>query len=154
MSSVSQPSGMPSITVRPSPEEKRLFAALAAKRGISESTLALIAIRSLIRDNFPNGLAFDDPAPVSDPAPTASPFGCVQATSVQSRNGRRRDECDRRSTWRCSCAAVISNPPLATVELDALKQAVFVLARYGTVWGRAIQGLPRETGDVPICCDF
>ena len=43
---------------------------------------------------------------------------------------------------------VISNPPLATVELHALKQAVFVLARYGTVWGRAIQGLPRETGDV------
>ena len=35
----------PSITARPTPEEKRLFAAVAARRQISESTLALIAIR-------------------------------------------------------------------------------------------------------------
>jgi hypothetical protein len=36
----------PTITARPTPQEKHLFAAVAAQRQISESTLALIAIRA------------------------------------------------------------------------------------------------------------
>jgi len=36
----------PSITARPTPAEKDQFAEFAAARGISESTLALIAIRA------------------------------------------------------------------------------------------------------------
>ena len=43
---------------------------------------------------------------------------------------------------------VLSNPPLATVELEALKQAIVVLAKYGTVWARVARGLPQGTGDV------
>src|SRR5271170_6608916 len=39
-------SAAPTITARPTPQEKRTFAALAAQRQISESTLALIAIRA------------------------------------------------------------------------------------------------------------
>jgi hypothetical protein len=36
----------PTITARPTPQEKRLIAAVAAQRQISESALALIAIRA------------------------------------------------------------------------------------------------------------
>ena len=36
----------PTITARPTPQEKRVFADVAALRQISESTLALIAIRA------------------------------------------------------------------------------------------------------------
>jgi hypothetical protein len=38
----------PSITARPTAEEKRLFAAIAAGRQMSESALALVAIRELL----------------------------------------------------------------------------------------------------------
>ncbi len=38
----------PSITARPTPQEKRSFAEVAAKLRVSESTLALIAIRTLL----------------------------------------------------------------------------------------------------------
>lgn len=43
----------PSITARP-PQEKRLFAAVAAKRQMSQSTLALIAIRALLDSDVPD----------------------------------------------------------------------------------------------------
>ena len=43
----------PSITARPTPAEKAQFAELAAARGISESALALIAIRALLDSNAP-----------------------------------------------------------------------------------------------------
>ena len=43
----------PSITARPAPDEKERFAELAASRGISESTLALIAIRALLESSAP-----------------------------------------------------------------------------------------------------
>jgi hypothetical protein len=42
----------PSITVRPSPDEKERFATLAAARGLSESALALTAIRTVDCDGF------------------------------------------------------------------------------------------------------
>src|SRR3569833_3370515 len=67
MSSDTPSAGLPSITVRPSLEEKRLFAALAAKRGISESKLALIAVRSLLHNNTPRDFALDGSMPVTDP---------------------------------------------------------------------------------------
>src|SRR2546422_10961299 len=41
-------STLPSITARPSPDEKRRFATLAAARGLSESALALTAIRAVL----------------------------------------------------------------------------------------------------------
>jgi hypothetical protein len=39
---------LPSITARPSPDEKERFATLAARAGIPESALALIAIRDVL----------------------------------------------------------------------------------------------------------
>ena len=44
----------PTITARPTHEEKHLFAAVAAQRQISESTLALIAIRALLDSQSPD----------------------------------------------------------------------------------------------------
>ena len=44
----------PSITARPTPQEKRLFAAVAAQRQVSESTLALIAIRAWLDSQSPD----------------------------------------------------------------------------------------------------
>lgn len=44
---------LPSITARPRSEEKVRFAQLAAARGISESALALIAIRDLLESSAP-----------------------------------------------------------------------------------------------------
>lgn len=44
----------PSITARPTPPEKRMFAAVAAQRQVSESTLALIAIRALLDSQSPD----------------------------------------------------------------------------------------------------
>jgi hypothetical protein len=49
---------LPSITVRPSPEEKARFATLAAVSGLSESALAMEAIRMVIGpDATPTGTA-------------------------------------------------------------------------------------------------
>ena len=48
-----RPGRVPSITARPTADEKRRFAELAASRGMSESTLALIGIRSLLDLNGP-----------------------------------------------------------------------------------------------------
>ena len=48
---------VPSITARPTADEKRRFAELAASRGMSESTLALIGIRSLLDSNGQIGRA-------------------------------------------------------------------------------------------------
>jgi hypothetical protein len=42
---------------------------------------------------------------------------------------------------------LLSNPPLVTAELEALKLAIVVLAEYGTVWKRVIRGLPTMTGE-------
>ena len=48
----------PSITARPSPEEKARFASLAAVSGLSESALALEAIRMVLGSNaVPTGTA-------------------------------------------------------------------------------------------------
>jgi hypothetical protein len=48
----------PSITARPTADEKRRFGELAARRDISESAIALIAIRALLDDNpIPVGAA-------------------------------------------------------------------------------------------------
>ncbi len=43
----------PSITARPTAEEKRLFAAIAAGRQMSESALALVAIRNDVQPAQP-----------------------------------------------------------------------------------------------------
>ncbi len=148
MSSGTSSGGVPSITVRPSLEEKRLFAALAEKRGISESKLALVAVRSLIRDNAPSEFALDGSIPVTDPG--------TDRLTIRLRPGDLRavaQRASRRNVRPSKYVAMLvrghllSNPPLVTAELEALKQAIVVLAKYGTVWARVIRSVPPGAGD-------
>ena len=148
MSSDKSSSRVPSITVRPSLEEKRLFAALAEKRGISESKLALIAVRSLIRDNAPSEFALDGSMPVIDPG--------TDRLTIRLRPGDLRAVAQRAACRKVRPSKyvamlvrghLLSNPPLVTGELEALKLAIVVLSQYGTVWARVIRSLPSGAGE-------
>jgi len=117
----------PSITVRPTAEEKRRFSELAATRGVSEATLALIAIRSLLGSN--------DPAPV----PSEADHGpATDRITIRLRPGDGQLIAARAAKRGLKCSAylaalirahVAANPPLAADELSGLKQAVFILAK-------------------------
>ena len=152
MTSGSLHSGSPSITVRPSAEEKRLFAALAAKRGTSESKLALIAVRSLLRDNCPDGLPFDTPAPPHDRG--------TDRITIRLRPGDLRAIASRAAARHTKPPTYIAalvrghvtrNPPLAIVELEAFKKAIVVLAWCGTLVSRALRAMPKDSVD---CADL
>jgi hypothetical protein len=138
----------PSITARPTPQEKRLFAAIAAKRQLSESTLALIAIRSLIDSDVP-GLR----------AHTSSSGPALDRLTIRLRPGDRlairRRAAERRMKDSAYIAALVrghvaANPPLATHELAAFKAAVSILAAFGRILARTAREaaqagvLPRD----------
>lgn len=116
----------PSITARPTPEEKRLFAEVAAKLRVSESALALIAIRTLLDSD------------VRDlPLRTSSSDPAVDRITIRLRQGDRlairKRATERRMKDSAYIAALVrnhvaSNPPLATHELAVFKLAVSVLA--------------------------
>jgi hypothetical protein len=133
----------PSITARPTAEEKKCFAELAASRGLSERTLALIAIRSLLAANGPPSL----PRTEADRAPA------TDRITIRLRPGDGRAIADRAARRGLKCSAylaglvrahVAANPPLAAGELAALKQAVSVLAALGRV-------LVRMSDDLLSC---
>jgi len=107
---------LPSITARPTPDEKHRFAELAARRGVSECAVALIAVRALLASNTP-------------------PPGCTAPPAI-------REPAVDRITIRAHVAA---NPPLAADELAALKQAVVVLAGFGRLLARLARD-PTEAG--------
>ena len=125
----------PSITARPTPQEKRLFAAVAAQRQMSESTLALIAIRALLDSQSP------------DLAPNPSNSGpALDRITIRLRPGDRLAIRHRAAERRMKDSAYIAalvrghvavNPPLATGELAAFKAAVSVLAAFGRILARA-----------------
>jgi len=126
----------PSITARPTPEEKLRFTALADARGISESALALIAIRDLL----------SSAAPVSHsvlPASTREP--AIDRITIRLRPGDRQTVRQRAAHRGMKDSAylaalvrghVAANPPLAADELGALKLAVTVLAGFGRLLAR------------------
>src|SRR5271165_7235734 len=124
----------PSITARPTPQEKRSFAEVAAKLRVSESTLALIAIRTLLDSD------------VRDlPLRTSSSDPAVDRITVRLRPGDRlairQRAAERRMKDSAYIAALVrghvaANPPLATHELAALKDAVSVLAWFGRLLAR------------------
>jgi hypothetical protein len=138
----------PSITARPIPPEKRLFAAVAAHRQVSESTLALIAIRALLDSNVP------------DLPPNPSSSGpALDRITIRLRPGDRlairHRAAERRMKDSAYIAALVrghvaANPPLATRELAAFKAAVSVLAAFGRILARAAREaaqagvLPRD----------
>jgi hypothetical protein len=124
----------PTITARPTLEEKQLFAAVAAQRQISESTLALIAIRALLDSQSP-----DLPANPSSGGPA------LDRITIRLRPGDRLAIRHRAAERRIKDSAYIAalvrghvaaNPPLTTHELAAFKAGVSVLAGFGRLLAR------------------
>jgi hypothetical protein len=136
----------PTITARPTPQEKRLFAAVAAKRQVSESMLALIAIRALLDSDLPDL-----------PAHTSSGGPAVDRITIRLRPGDRHAirlrAAERRMKDSAYIAALVrghiaSNPPLATHELAAFKLAVSALAGLGRLLARTAREA-ASAGDLP-----
>jgi hypothetical protein len=127
-------SNAPTITARPTPEEKRLFASVAAQRQMSESALALIAIRAWLDSQSP-----DSPLNPSSSGPA------LDRITIRLRPGDRlairRRASERRMKDSGYIAALVrghvsANPPLPTHELAAVKAGVSVLAGFGRVLAR------------------
>jgi hypothetical protein len=149
----------PSITARPTLEEKRLFTAIAARRRMSESSLALVAIRSLLDSDVP-GL----------PSDTLSSGPAVDRITIRLRPGDRGAIRQRAAQRRMKDSAYIAglvrghvaaNPPLATHELAAFKMSVSVLAGFGRLLARTAREatqagvLPRDLQqDLTRTCAF
>jgi hypothetical protein len=137
---------VPSITARPSLEEKRLFSELAARRQMSESALALLAIRVLLHSELP-GLP-----------PRTLPTGpSIDRITIRLRPGDRlairRRAAERRMKDSAYIAALVrghvgANPPLTTRELAAFKTAVSVLATFGRLLARTARDA-RKAGILP-----
>jgi hypothetical protein len=138
----------PSITARPTPQDKRLFAAVAAQRQVSESTLALIAIRALLDSHVP-GL----------PANRSSSGPALDRLTIRLRPGDRlairHRAAERRMKDSAYIAALVrghvaANPPLTTHELAEFKAAVSILAAFGRILARTAREaaqagvLPRD----------
>jgi hypothetical protein len=138
----------PSITVRPTPKEKRLFAEVAAKLRVSESALALIAIRTLLDSDVPDL-----------PPRTSSSDPAVDRITIRLRPGDRLAIRQRAAERRMKDSAYIAalvrghvavNPPLATLELAAFKTAVSIFAGFGRLLARTAREasqagvLPRD----------
>jgi hypothetical protein len=124
----------PTITARPTPQEKRLFAAVAAQRQMSESTLALIAIRAWL-----DSQSLDSP-----PSPLSS-GPALDRITIRLRPGDRLAIRHRASERRMKDSGyiaalvrghVVANPPLTTHELAAFKAGVSVLAGFGRLLAR------------------
>jgi hypothetical protein len=125
----------PTITARPTPEEKRLFASVAVRRQVSESALALIAIRALLESQSP------------DLPPNPSSSGpALDRLTIRLRPGDRLAIRHRASERRMKDSGYIAalvrghvsaNPPLPTHELAALKAGVSVLAGFGRLLARS-----------------
>lgn len=125
---------MPSITVRPSTEEKARFKLLAQQVGLSESALALNAIRALLeRDE--QWLRRQSPLDSEHVAAT-------DRITIRLRPGdglgviRRATERGFRPASYISAlvrAHLTANPPLASAEVKALKMSICVLAGLGTL---------------------
>ena len=118
------------MTARPTPDEKHQFAVLAASRGISESKLALVAIRELLSSNPVGRFTAPDHVEVS---PT-------DRITIRLRPGDGRAIAARAelrglkpSTYISGLvrAHVTANPPLAVDELQAVKGAVAQLTAIG-----------------------
>jgi hypothetical protein len=129
------PGRVPSITARPTADEKRRFAELASSRGMSESTLALIGIRSILDSNGPPSKPLQDegPTPATDRITIRLRPGDHQVIAC-----RAAQRGMKASTYLAALvrAHVAANPPLAAAELAALKQSIIVLAGVGRLLAR------------------
>lgn len=138
----------PSITARPTPAEKQRFAELAAARGLSESALALIAIRALLESNSP---------PTDSAATESRRQPATDRITIRLRPGDHR-ALDQRATQRgmrtsrylaaLVRAHIAASPPLTIDEMAVLKHGVAVLAQLGRALSRTAHEL-RSTGALP-----
>jgi hypothetical protein len=137
----------PSITARPTAAEKCRFAELAASRGISEATLALNCIRSLLdADNATSVRSThpDKPAAATDRITVRLRPGDHQ---VIARRVAQRGM--KASSYLAALvrAHVATNPPLAATELHALKQSIVVLAGLGRLLARTVRSTSLEASE-------
>jgi len=136
---------LPSITARPSAAEKARFATLATASGLSESALAMIAIRQVLDP---------DAAPLRESIPAPARGPATDRITIRLRPGDG-ESIGRRAAQRgmkpsAYLAALVRahvavNPPLTANELAALKQSVAVLAGVGRLLAQAIR-LPSSPG--------
>ena len=109
----------PSITARPSPEEKDRFAVLARSRGLSESALALSAIRAVI--NRDSGCL--------DPYATGPSTAATDRITIRLRPGDGQAIAQRSAQREMRPSAYLA----------ALKRSVVLLARLGTLLAHAVR---------------
>jgi len=129
-----------SITARPSPVEKARFSTLAHAAGISESRLALMAIRAFVdADGRPQGPAEYDPA--------AERVRATDRITIRLRPGdgaviagRARERGVKTATYLAALARahIAADPPLFVHELAALKQSIAILSGLGLVLRQSI----------------
>jgi hypothetical protein len=134
----------PSVTARPSAEEKARFQLLARHVGMSESALALRAIRTL--------LSRDEPWLARQPDLKWDHVAASDRITIRLRPGdgleviRRATERDMKPATYISAlvrAHITANPPLAAGEVNALKTAIVVLANLGTMLAKTSRdGIP------------
>jgi hypothetical protein len=136
---------LPSITARPSAAEKARFATLAAASGVSESALAMIAIRKVL-DADGTALRGSLPSPARGPATDRITIR-LRPGDGKSITRRAAQRGMKPSTYLAALvrAHVAVNPPLTANELAALKQSVAVLAGVGRLLAQAIR-LPSSPG--------
>jgi hypothetical protein len=136
---------LPSITTRPSAAEKARFAWLAERAGMSESALALVAIRKLL-----------DPDCEETKLVTAVPerIAATDRVTIRLRPGDGAAIAHRAAERGMSASAYLAalaraqvrtNPPLPAGELRALKAGVMVLAGVGRALAQAARN-PALTG--------
>jgi len=131
----------PSVTARLSVDEKQRFAAIAAARGVSESKLAIAAIRILLQ-------SADHRVTVEEPVLSGRECARDRIT-IRLRPGDRRAIRDRAASRGLRDSAYIAalvrfhvsaNPPLTGSELAALKASVAVLSGLGRLLTRISHG--------------
>ncbi len=136
---------LPSITARPTPAEKQRFTALAAARGLSESELALVAIRALLESNT---------VPTTGAVPSLTREPATDRVTIRLRPGDRHNINDRAAQRGIKTSAylaalvrahIAANPPVPAAELSKLKTMVAVLSALGRVLAQIDQRV-RETG--------
>lgn len=127
---------LPTITARPSAAEKARFRSLAMRAGMSESALALVAIRALLD---PDG---------KTPQTMTTAMERLAATdriTIRLRPGDGTTIAQRAAARGMKASAYLAalvrahlraNPPLPAAELAALKESVAVLAGLGHVFTR------------------
>jgi hypothetical protein len=138
-------SPLPSITARPSAAEKARFTRLAERAGMSESALALMAIRAVLDP--------DRKAP-SAATPATGTGAATDRVTIRLRPGdgaaiarRAAQRGMKVSTYLAALARahVAANPPLAATELATLKQSIVVLAGLGRLLAQTARN-PALTG--------